>query len=94
MNLTLSESDIPAGALERALSEAVKEQVADLQLFTAREAAALLKLPLPTFRDLVKREQVGSVDLGPRGARWTLKQIQELIKRREVKAAPLSTDSQ
>jgi hypothetical protein len=87
VNLTLSESDIPAGALERALAEAVKAQIDDLQLYTAKEAAAFLKVPASTFRDIVRREQCGLFDLGQRGARWSGKQLRELLARREVKSA-------
>jgi hypothetical protein len=87
MNVTLSESDIPAGTLEKAISDAVKEKVEDLQLLTAKEAAALMKVPVTTFRDLARREQCGSFDLGPRGARWSMKQIRSLQAKREVKAS-------
>jgi hypothetical protein len=86
MKLELTADDIPHSALEKAISEAVKEKVEDLQLLTAKEAAAFLKVPVPTFRDIAKREQCGNIDLGPRGARWSIKQLRALIAKREVKA--------
>jgi hypothetical protein len=77
---------IPADIVERALKAAFSEHLAnidleDVKLYTAKEAAGMLKLTQQGFRRIAKDQ----VDFGPQSKRWSLKDIRHLIELRRVK---------
>lgn len=83
MSLTLS---IPSDVLERAIAEAVSSVVKagaeDLQMLDAKQASELLKITPQAFRKLAG----DSFDFGQRRARWSLRELRELVETRRVKA--------
>lgn len=72
-------------ALAAALAETMKAHLNDALLLDAGQAAQILGLTVPTFRNLAEREGIRSYDFGERNTRWSLADIQALAKRREVK---------
>lgn len=85
MKIQVEIEDLPPGAFEKALAAAVREACEDLQLLDAEACAGLLAVSVPRFRQIATERKLSGYDLGQRGARWSLKQIRELLREREVK---------
>jgi sugar/nucleoside kinase (ribokinase family) len=88
MRLELTPTDLPPEVLQAALADAARAALDDLQLFDAHDAAKLLKMPTQAFRRLAKRHNGGSFDFGQRAARWSGKQLRELMAAHEIRGAP------
>lgn len=75
----------------RALASAIAEQMSarldEVQCLDANQAAQLLGLTVPTFRNVVEREGLASTDFGERNTRWSLTEIKALKQKREVRGS-------
>jgi sugar/nucleoside kinase (ribokinase family) len=88
MRLELTAEDMPPEVLQAALTTAAREALDSLQLFDAVGAAKLLRMPTQAFRRLAKKHNAGSFDFGQRAARWSGKQLREIMAAHEVRGAP------
>lgn len=77
---------IPKELLERALSAAFREnvkslEVESLKLIDAKEAANLLGITPRAFRNIA----CDHFDFGTKRARWSLKDLRQIIEKRRVR---------
>lgn len=72
-------------SLAAAIAETLRDRLDDIRLLDAGQAAQVLGVTVPTFRNIADREKIPSVDFGERNARWSINDLRELKKKREVK---------